>query len=177
MGNTDFPRVVAQSGYSYLILLLMVLVMGLSVSVASEVWHTTLQRAREKQLLFVGNQYRQAIKRYYDESPGVKSYPHKLEELLKDDRFPGIKRHLRQLYADPMTDSQDWGLAIDPVNGTIQGVYSLYPAAPMKTARFTKENLDFEGKVKYSDWRFIYVPEQENAAPPPQEAVPPQEGE
>lgn len=176
MGNSDFPRAKAQTGYTYLILLLMVMVMGLSASLASEVWHTTIQRAREKQLLFVGNQYRQAIKHYYDESPGAKTYPHKLEELVKDERFPGIKRHLRRLYTDPITESQDWGLAMDPVNGTIQGVYSLSVATPMKTGRFTKENLDFEGKVKYSDWRFIYVPEDENAAPPTQETVP-QEGE
>lgn len=174
MPSTDCAGRGCQCGYTYLILLLVVLVMGLSAGVASEVWHTTLQRAKEKQLLFAGNQYRQAIRRYYDESPGIKSYPGKLEDLLKDDRFPGVKRYLRTLYADPMTDSQDWGLAMDPATGKIQGVYSRSQEAPMKLGNFTQQNLAFEKAKKYSDWQFLYVPEQNGAAaaPPPPEGEP-----
>jgi hypothetical protein len=37
------------------------------------------------------------------------------------------------------------------------GVYSLSEKEPLKVAGFTVENADFEGKTRYSEWKFEYV--------------------
>lgn len=59
----------------------------------------------------MGDQFRQAIARYYLMSPGtVKLYPASFEDLLKDLRFVSTQRHLRKIYRDPMTHTTQWGL-------------------------------------------------------------------
>ena len=59
----------------------------------------TLQlREKERDLLFVGDQFRRAIGEYYEKAPGgVKVYPKKLEDLLRDNRYPGVQRWLRKI--------------------------------------------------------------------------------
>ena len=76
------------------------------------------QREKERELLFIGNQFRQAIERYYERSPGeLKKYPASLEELLKDNRFVTTQRHLRRIYRDPMTGNTEWGMVNAPEGG------------------------------------------------------------
>ena len=59
--------------------------------------HAT-QREKEAELLFRGEQYREAIASYYKKE---QRYPQSLEELLEDKRYPMPVRHLRRLYRDP----------------------------------------------------------------------------
>jgi type II secretory pathway pseudopilin PulG len=146
------------AGFTYLGLLFIVAVMGLAMTLAAHVWETNVRREKESELLFVGNQIRQAIGSYYEEMPeGVKRYPSRLEDLLQDNRFPGIKRHLRRLYRDPIMESKEWGL-ISSEEGGIQGIYSLSRLAPFKKTGFGAEDAEFDGKVQYSEWQFVYVP-------------------
>src|SRR5215469_9196678 len=98
-----------QRGYTYIGLLVSVVILGLMLTMVARVWSTTEQRERETQLLWIGHAYRMAISSYY--SMGHQ-YPLTLELLLTDDRFPVPKHHLRQLYADPMTGKADWTLII-----------------------------------------------------------------
>jgi type II secretory pathway pseudopilin PulG len=112
----------------------------------------------ENELLFVGTEFRNAIKSYYESSPGVPQYPPRLEDLLADPRFPaGAKRHLRQIYPDPLTGRPDWGTVAAP-GGGIMGVYSLSPAKAVKMFGFPPEFKNFEGKGRISEWIFSYVP-------------------
>ena len=50
-----------QAGFTYLTVLFVVAFMGIGLAVTGEVWRTTVLRAREAELLWVGNQYRLAI--------------------------------------------------------------------------------------------------------------------
>src|SRR5207237_7930193 len=75
-------------GFTYLGLLIIVAVMGAGLAATGTFFSHAAQREKERELLFVGDQYRQAIGSYYRHSPGTGAYPKKLEELIEDKRFP-----------------------------------------------------------------------------------------
>lgn len=83
---------------------------------AAQVWQVKSQRDKEAELLYVGEQFRQAIMSYYN--TGTKQYPETLENLLEDKRLPAIKRHLRKIYKDPITNTADWAIVEEPPPGT-----------------------------------------------------------
>ncbi len=121
-------------------------------------WSTAQRRDKERELLFVGNQFRKAIGQYYEKSPGaVKKYPGTLSDLLKDERQLATQRYLRKIFIDPMTRTNKWGLVQAPEGG-IMGVYSLSEAHPFKTDNFREADQRLAGKMKYSEWQFIYTP-------------------
>lgn len=149
-----------QRGFTYLVLLFMVAIMGAVLAATAMVWHTLAQRDKEQELLFVGHAFRRAIGLYYERTPGTaKQYPKKLGDLLEDKRQTTLARYLRKIYSDPLTASKEWGLVPGP-GGTIMGVYSRSEAAPVKTGNFDKADQEFAGKGSYRDWRFVYVPTQ-----------------
>ena len=88
---------------------------------------------------------------------GKRPYPSDLGELLRDHRFPGIRRHLRKAYYDPLTGKSEWGVAEAPEGG-IMGVYSLATETPIKLTGFPEQFSQLEGKTKYTDWIFGYPP-------------------
>jgi hypothetical protein len=93
---------------------------------------------------------------YYERSPGpVKRYPRSIDDLLKDDRFLGTQRYLRQNYVDPMTGKREWGLIRAPEGG-IMGVHSLSQAAPFKRSGFPVALEAFSKADRYADWHFSY---------------------
>lgn len=143
-----------EQGFTYLGALFLILLMGTALAGAGQLWSTTSQRARERDLLWVGSQYAQALRSYYRASPGVAQYPAALEDLLEDSRFPSKRRHLRRLYPDPVTGSSEWGL-IRSFDGRIAGIYSLSRQRPLKQANFPAQWVEFEGMGSYADWRFV----------------------
>jgi type II secretory pathway pseudopilin PulG len=144
-------------GFTFLGLLFAVAVISATLGSAGIVWHTAQQREKERDLLFIGNQFRQAIG-YYFNSPGqAKKYPQSLEDLLRDPRVPGTQRYLRKLYNDPVTGRAEWGL-VKLADDRIIGVYSLSDKQPIKQSNFSIADNDFEGKKKYSEWSFVYRP-------------------
>jgi type II secretory pathway pseudopilin PulG len=155
----------SQAGFTYLIVLILVAALGFGLAAVGEFTSHAEQRAKEVELLFVGNQFRDAIGAYYENTPGIaKRYPQKLEDLLQDNRFPTIKRYLRRVYVDPMTAKADWGLVEAP-GGGIMGVYSRSSAEPVKTGNFAAADRAFNGATRYSDWQFSYLPVNPAAAP------------
>jgi type II secretory pathway pseudopilin PulG len=144
-----------QVGYTYLALLFAVAFMGVGLAAAGVLWHTAQVREKERELLYVGDQYRKAIQRYHTQG---KQYPRELAHLIRDPRWPSVRRHLRKLYRDPITGKSEWGLIKSP-DGGILGVYSLSEEKPFKASNFPTDYADFEGKSKYSDWKFGYVPQ------------------
>lgn len=143
-----------ERGFTYLGVLFLVLLMGIALAGAGQLWSTASQRARERDLLWVGGQYAQALRSYYRASPGVAQYPAALEDLLEDNRFPQALRHLRRLYPDPFTGSADWGL-IRSFDGRIAGIYSQSRQRPLKQAHFPAQWVEFEGLGSHADWRFV----------------------
>lgn len=143
-----------QQGFTYLAVLLGVAVMGATLALTGMAWQTVVQRDRESELLFVGDEFRRAIKQYHG---GSGQYPRQLGDLLQDPRFPGARRYLRKLYLDPITGKFDW-VPVRAPDGGIMGVFSPSEDAPLKTAGFALADRDFEGKARYSDWQFIVLP-------------------
>jgi type II secretory pathway pseudopilin PulG len=146
-----------QEGFTYLALLIAVAVGGAVLAAVGELTSHAQQREKEAELLFVGQQYREAIRAYYERSPGgAKRYPMKLEDLLADSRYPTAQRYLRRPYPDPMTGSAAWGL-VDAPGGGIMGVYSPSAATPIKTGGFSKQDESFSDATRYSEWKFFYA--------------------
>ncbi len=147
-----------QGGFTYLAVLFLVAVLSIKLAASEVSRHSIWRHDQERELLFVGHQFRNAIGQYYEKTPGtVKRYPAKLEDLLLDKRYLPIQRYLRRIYIDPMTGLAKWGIVRAP-DGGIMGVYSLSDKKAIKTANFGSQDRDFDGKKKYSDWKFIYVP-------------------
>jgi type II secretory pathway pseudopilin PulG len=147
----------AVAGVALLGLLIGIAISAVGLMAVADVWATSMQREREQELLFVGNQYLKAIERYYYTSPGTaKTLPGSLDELIEDKRFSTPVRHLRRLYADPMTGTSDWGVVM---SGTkIAGVYSKSDKQLFKQAGFGVTNPGFEGKTMAQEWRFVFMP-------------------
>jgi type II secretory pathway pseudopilin PulG len=140
-------------------MLLAVALIGIGLAATGEVWSVSRQREKERELISVGHELRAAIGEYYRDTPGGASrFPEKLDDLLQDRRYPGVKRHLRKLYRDPMSGKAEWGLVMAPEGG-IQGVYSLSKGAPIKQTNFGRADFEFESAATYSNWRFIYLPQ------------------
>ena len=103
-----------QKGVVYLWALFAVTVAGVVLAGTGQMWQIVAQREKEKELLFIGDQYRKAIMSYYNNPiTGVRQFPEKLEDLLEDKRGPAPIRHLRRIYIDPMTMDDEWGLIIE----------------------------------------------------------------
>lgn len=144
-----------QRGFTYVSVVILVMIIGL-VGAASLRLGVTLQRAAAEQaLLDIGIEYSNALASYAAATPdGQPNYPNSFQELLKDPRFPQLRRHLRRIYVDPMTGKAEWGIVKAHENGGILAIHSLSKAAPIKIANFPPRFLAFEDKASLSEWRF-----------------------
>ena len=149
-----------RKGFTYLMALMMVMVMGIMLGAVGQSWKTIMQREREEELLFRGRQYKDAITRWYTPRPGTGQHVatplRELKDLQQDPRTLTTVRYLRRLYTDPMT-GKDWNVISDPNKG-ITGIASTSEAKPLKTGGFPDDLLELSGKERYSDWLFVYVP-------------------
>ena len=149
-----------RKGFTYLMAMMMVMVMGIMLSAVGQSWKTVMQREREEELIFRGRQYKDAITRWYTPRPGTGQHVatplRELKDLQQDPRTLTTVRYLRRLYTDPMT-GKDWNVISDPNKG-ITGIASTSEAKPLKTGGFPDDLLELSGKERYSDWLFVYVP-------------------
>lgn len=148
---------IAQGGFTYLGVMIIVAIMGLGLAALGTIYSQTAQRDKEAELLFVGGQFRDAIRSYYRSGPGG-VYPKKLEDLLEDKRFPMPVRHLRRIYRDPITGSTDWGLVETPDKAGIMGVFSRSADKPIKQGNFAAGEAAFDDADNYTKWTFVYTP-------------------
>ena len=84
----------SERGYAMAALLVALSVMSIMLATALPVWRTMVQREREAELVFGGEQYVQAIELFSRRTGG---FPPSLN-ALRDGRF------IRKLYKDPITD-------------------------------------------------------------------------
>jgi hypothetical protein len=66
-------------------------------------------------------------------------------------------RHLRRIYADPITGSADWGIVETPDKAGIMGVYSRSEEKPIKQGNFPPSEA-FDDAENYTKWTFVYTP-------------------
>ena len=162
-------RLSSQRGMTLFTVLFAIMVIGLMLGLTGQTWSQMMQREREEELYFRGDQYRRAIESYYTTGQGGKgSYPRSLEDLLKDPRSLETKRHLRKIYLDPFTNEEfeligaggDVGgeTVTAQTLGGIKGVHSKSTLAPFRQDGFPEEYATFEGATNYNKWEFIYTP-------------------
>ena len=178
-------RPAVQCGFSYALVLVAIVVIGILAEGAHLTTWRQQQADREAELIFRGMAYRRAIESYYQLH---QRYPRALEDLVRDPSS-ATRRHLRALYADPMrprrrasadagkrlsegTGGEDWEL-IPSADGGIRGVASRSEAVPLKKAGFPKALAQFAEAETYAEWLFEYVPPTRAppAAPPAGEAA------
>lgn len=148
----------AQTGFTLLAVLMAMLLLALVTQRVVSVVSHQVQREREAELLRVGAELAQAIGAYYERTPGtVKTWPPSLEVLIDDKRFVTLERHLRRVYPDPITRSDDWGIVPAP-GGGIAGVYSKSDARPIQAAGYELADWGLGPATRYSEWKFIYRP-------------------
>jgi hypothetical protein len=155
-----------QRGVTYLGVLLLVAVS--SIVLAGQVAFSSIEgeREREAELLVVGAEFRRAIASYFEGTPGPdKQHPRSLEDLELDRRFDPPRRHLRRIYADPVTGAATWGELRAP-GGGIMGIHSLSKARPFRQAGLSGPEGEFAGKATYSDWVFKYSGPETRHIPP-----------
>jgi type II secretory pathway pseudopilin PulG len=145
----------AARGYVLIAALLAVLIVALATAAAVSRARTQAQREKELQLLWVGDQYRRALRNYHAAVPptGRPQYPVKLEDLLDDRRFPTTVRYLRELYPDPFTSQLDW--VLERQGDQIVGLHSRSLLAPVRRAGLGASNAGFEQAGSYAQWRFM----------------------
>lgn len=148
----------SSAGFTYLAVLMLVIVMGIMLGVAGQSYKMIADREREEELLWVGSQYREAMLRWRNPPAGIqKNRPlGDIKFLLAEPSAAKGFRYLRKLYLDPITGTE-FNIIKDPNQGII-GIASASEKEPIKQANFPKDFLDFEGKKKYSDWQFTNKP-------------------
>jgi len=155
MRRGDHHRSTRQRGFTLVFALFAIAAAAAGAMLLATQWTRDMQREKEAELLRVGDLYAQAIASYYQTSSGsVKRYPPDLQSLLEDRRYIGLRRHLRALYADPVTDSTDWGM-VRADDGGIMGVYSRSDAQPWRRIAARLDHSDLPAAQHYSEWKFI----------------------
>lgn len=145
-----------QGGFTYLGLIIFVTIIGLVGAATLKVGALLQRAAAEEELLEIGAAFSAALDSYAAATPpGATPYPPSLKELLKDPRSPGVRRHLRKLYVDPVTGKAEWG--VEYLAGGEVGVvaiHSLSQAAPLKIGNFDSRFRGLDNKEKIAQWRF-----------------------
>jgi type II secretory pathway pseudopilin PulG len=157
-----------QNGFTYLLALMIIMIMGIMLGAVGQSWKTIVQRDREDELLFRGTQIRDAITRWYKPRPGQPPPTplRDLKDLLEDPHSLTHTHYLRRLYTDPM-NGKEWTVISDPNKG-ITGVASTSTLKPFKIGGFPDDLKDLSDKSHYSDWLFVYVaPGAKNPIVPP----------
>ena len=151
-----FVQIKRKSGFSYVGLLIFIAILSVFATASVSIGSVTQRRDAEDELLFVGTQFRFAFQQYYEATPsGQPRYPTTLTDLIRDPRYPNVRRYLRRLYADPITGKADWVAVMRPEGG-IMGVHSRSTAHPIKIGQFPDEFSTFENRTSYEEWIFFY---------------------
>ena len=163
-----------ERGVTYLLVMLAVVLIGISVTVAAKQWKAVVQREKEADLLARGIEIQAALALYSAQQKKGRVgftgeiYPLTLEELTKQP-----KPALRKAYKDPMTGN-DWEYVRDPT-GRIKGVRSKSKAEPFKQKDFPPLLRHFDGLTNYNDWVFQYPNASTPQAPAAQLTTPAQQ--
>jgi type II secretory pathway pseudopilin PulG len=146
---------VPQQGFAYALLLVVVAIIGMAAAASVTLGATFARRAAEQRLLIIGGEFERALESYRASTPAGNPArdPRTLEDLLKDPRYAALKRHLRQVYPDPVSGGDEWGLLRAP-SGAILGIYSLGSGTPIKHTGFAAQRAHFENAERYADWIF-----------------------
>jgi type II secretory pathway pseudopilin PulG len=114
------PRPHRENGYALIAVMILVTVMLISITGALPRIYQDVQREREQEAIFRGEQYARAIYMFHRT---VGRYPNSIKELLNTNGT----RYLRQAYTDPLSPNGRWhfihasaaGIILDSQNQTV----------------------------------------------------------
>lgn len=154
MGNLLALLKRQEAGFSYLMVMIAITLMGLAMTTAARQWKTVVQRELEADLLAKGMEIQTALALYSASAKAGRVmpgdvYPQTLAELTKPP-----KPFLRKVYFDPVGHGE-WELLRAPTGG-IMGVRSKSKLTPIKQGNFPLAVRHFEGKPTHYDWVFQY---------------------
>lgn len=152
--------VAREGGYAMAALLVSMAVMAILLTVALPTWKQTVQREREEELIFCGNQYARAIgayqRKYANASPqsiDVLIEQHFLRRKFKDPFSPTEDREFQPLYSSAQTAQGGQSTGIGTPAGTppasgggIIGVASKSTGLSIRT---------YNNATHYNEWQFI----------------------
>jgi type II secretory pathway pseudopilin PulG len=145
----------SQAGFTYVGLVVFVAILGMVGTATLKVDGLLRRAAAEQELLEIGAAFSAALRSYAAATPrGFTPVPPTLQDLLKDPRFPGTRRHLRKIFVDPVTGRAEWGVLYQGDKVGVLAVYSLSKARPLKVANFDERFQHFENKEHLSEWKF-----------------------
>jgi type II secretory pathway pseudopilin PulG len=101
MSSSPHPRHDGESGFVLLAVIVLVVLLLISLAVAAPKMARAIQRDKELEAIHRGEQYRLAIKLYYQK---FGAFPTSVDQLLNTNNM----RFLRQRYKDPITGKDDW---------------------------------------------------------------------
>lgn len=147
-----------QAGFTYVVLLIAVALLAAGAATVLEAGAQLQLREREAELIAIGQEFRAALKSYAAATPlGQPDAPKELAELLRDPRYPGTKRHLRRLYADPVSGGRGWGIVRSP-DGRILGIHSLSTSPTLRKSGFPVGLEAFAQAQRHDEWVFALQP-------------------
>lgn len=122
-----------QRGVTYLSMMFVIVVLGITLMAVGRQWSVTVQRDREQELLFRGNRIKAAIEAYAADYQVKKAFRTNVYPLTLTQLVEGPKRYLQVVYKDPMTGED---FEVIKVNGQIQGVRSRSKGTPLNQVHF-----------------------------------------
>ena len=152
------PLLNNQQGMSYLLVMILVVIMGISLMGVTQQWSVVMKRDREAELNFRGTRIKEAIERFVADYEAHKAtrpnrWPRTLEELTK--KTP--KRYLQAAYLDPITGDK---FDLIKQNDELHGVRSPSPDTPFNRSQF-------KGAQSYRAIRFEATGQTANCTPNP----------
>jgi len=121
-----------QTGFTFIELLVVMVIIATLLSIAAPRYFNSIDKANEAVLRQDLGIFRQAIDQFYSDKG---SYPINLEELVD-------RGYLRSIPVDPLTESNETWIKIEPPNDEEEGVYDV--------------RTGFSGKAKdgtfYQEW-------------------------
>jgi hypothetical protein len=171
------------AGFTYLWALMLIALMSLGMSIAADVYVVSVQREKERELLFIGQQFELALARYSEvplpaQTPSgssavasVQPNPRPavngaaVESNFEPRRLPA---ELDELLEDKRVDPPARHLRrlyVDPITrntewgvvrfgGRIVGVHSLSTVTPLKTGGFDPQWATFGEATSHAEWVF-----------------------
>lgn len=104
-------RIMNQNGFTYILALTIVMIMGIMLGLVGQSWKTIIQREKEKELLFRGSQIKEAIENWNNPKYTAPGIPPRnrhpvmdLKDLLQDPYSLSKMRFLPHTYAAEVDD-------------------------------------------------------------------------
>jgi type II secretory pathway pseudopilin PulG len=172
-----------EAGITLVVVIMVVAIMAIMTTVSVQTVSFQMQREKEAELIFRGEQYVEAI-RLYKQKYG--RYPVRMQELWEAN--PKV---LRRKWLDPMTGDDRWGVVFQGQEGLQPGLPGGQGGGPQPTptrtpvfqrqresdgekvgpiigvySQSTDESIKvYKGRDRYDEWKFVYEEQSPSGQP------------